>query len=66
MKSEKLDKLDALAETLKGYKINNAGYYASDSANKNDAIGNPESNPKTVTGYEILVLLLERSKNSSF
>ena len=49
MKSEKLDKLDALAETLKGYKINNAGYYASDSENANDAKVYRVSDLKTVT-----------------
>ena len=47
--SEKLDKSDALAEMLKELTINDAGYYASDSANANDAICDPASDPKTVT-----------------
>ena len=49
MTSEKLDKSDALAETLKELTINDDGYYASDSANANDAIGDPASDPKKVT-----------------
>ena len=44
--SERLNNLDVLAETLKGLTISNAGYYNSD---KNDAVGNPESNPKVAT-----------------
>ena len=47
--NENLDKSDGLAETLKELTINDAGYYVSDSANTNDAKGNPERNPKTVT-----------------
>ena len=43
---EKLDKLDALSETLKWLIINDAGYYESDSANANDTKGNTESNPE--------------------
>ena len=35
--SERLDKLDELAETLKALTINNAGYYVSDSASTNEA-----------------------------
>ena len=46
--SEKLDKSDDLEETLKDLKINDADYYESDSANGNDAKGDPESDPKTV------------------
>ena len=46
---EKLDKLDALSETLKGLIINDAGYYESDSANANDAKGNPASDPEIST-----------------
>ena len=41
--SEKVDKSDALAETLKGSKINDAGYYESDLANMNGAKGDPTS-----------------------
>ena len=44
--SERINYLDALAETLKGLTINNAGYYHLD---KNDAEGNPSSNPKVAT-----------------
>ena len=47
--SGKLDKLDALEEMLKELAINDAGYYESDSAKRNDAKGNPASDPKTVT-----------------
>ena len=49
LKSEKLDKSDALAGTLKESKINDAGYFASYSENANDAKGNNSSDPKTVT-----------------
>ena len=45
--SEKLDKSNALAETLKGFTINNAGYYESESANANDLKVDPVSDPKT-------------------
>ena len=48
LKSEKLDKLDELAETLKELTINDTGYYLSDSANANDAKGYPASNQKIV------------------
>ena len=41
--------MDELIDTLKDLKINNAGYYSSNSATVNDAKGNPTSNPKTVT-----------------
>ena len=41
--SERLNNLDALAETLKGLIINEAVYYNSE---KNDAEGDPTSNPK--------------------
>ena len=44
--SERLNNLDALEETLKYLKINDAGYYNSD---KNDAEGDPKSNPKLAT-----------------
>ena len=44
--SEKRDKSDTLAETLKGLTINNAGYYESDSVNANGAKGDPASDPK--------------------
>ena len=44
--SEKLDKSDVLAENLKGLKINDAEYYESNSANMNDAKGDPTSDPK--------------------
>ena len=47
--SEKRYKLDALAETLNGLTVNDAGYYESDSANENDAKGNLASNPKITT-----------------
>ena len=49
LKSEKLDKLYALEETLKDLKINNAGYYVSYSANANGAKGDPASALKTVS-----------------
>ena len=49
MTSEKLDKLDELEETLKDFIINDAEYYVSDSANVNDAKGNPASDLKTFT-----------------
>ena len=47
--SEKLDKSYALAEMLKGLIIYVSGYYWSDSANANDAKGDPASDPKTGT-----------------
>ena len=47
--SEKLDKSDELADTLKYLTINDAEYYVANSATKNDAKGDPASNPKTVT-----------------
>ena len=47
--SEKLDKSDALSEMFKKLTINDAGYYASDSTNANDAKGDPTSDPKIVT-----------------
>ena len=43
---EKLKSSDALAETLKGLIINDAGYYSSD---KNDAEGDPKIDPKVAT-----------------
>ena len=49
MTSEKRDKSDTLAETLKGLTINNAGYCESDSANTNDTKVDPLSNRKIVT-----------------
>ena len=47
--SEKQDKSDDMAETLKGLTINNAGYYESGSANANDANGDPASDPEVYT-----------------
>ena len=47
--SEKLDTSDDLAEMLKDFTINDAGYYVSDSANANDAKGDPASDTKTFT-----------------
>ena len=44
--SERLNNSDALAETLKGLTINDSGYYNLD---KNDAKGNPASDPKVAT-----------------
>ena len=41
--------MDALAETLKGLTINYAVYYESDSANTNDAKGDPASYMKVST-----------------
>ena len=49
LKSDKLDKSDALEEMLKGLTINDAEYYESDSANPNDAKVNPASDPKIAT-----------------
>ena len=46
--SEKLDKLDELAETLKYLTINDAEYYVSNLANPNDEKCDPTSNLKTV------------------
>ena len=47
--SEKLDKSDALAETLKYLTINDTAYYESDSANENDEKVDSTRNPKIVT-----------------
>ena len=47
--SEKRNNLDALAETLKVLTINNSGYYESESANTNDAKGDPTSDQKVAT-----------------
>ena len=47
--SEKLDKLDYMEDVLKGFKINNAGYYASNSATESDTQGNITRDPKRVT-----------------
>ena len=47
--SDKLDKLDALAETLKELTITNAGYYVSDSVNANGKRGDPARYMKTAT-----------------
>ena len=47
--SEKRDKSDARAETLKWLTINDVGYYESDSVNGNGAKDNPASNPKVYT-----------------
>ena len=44
--SERMNNLDALAETLKLLTINDAGYYNSDA---NDAEGDPTSDPKSDT-----------------
>ena len=44
--SEKLNNSGALAETLKGLTINDAGYYYSD---ENDEKGDPASNAKVAT-----------------
>ena len=44
---EKRDKPNKLAETLKDVQINDAKYYVPDSANENEAKGDPASNPKT-------------------
>ena len=49
LESDKLDKSDALEATLKGLTINDDEYYESDSANANDAKGNPASDPKIAT-----------------
>ena len=49
LKIEKRNKSDALAETLKGLKINGAGYYESYAANENDAKGDTASHPKVAT-----------------
>ena len=48
LQSEKLDKLDNLADALKYFRINNARYYASKSATANDAQGDLTRNLKTV------------------
>ena len=45
MTSDNQDKSDALAETLKGLTIKDAGYYESVSATANDTKGNTASNP---------------------
>ena len=47
--SERLNNLDVLSKTLKGLKINDAGYYESESSNKNDAKEDPASDPKVAT-----------------
>ena len=47
--SEKLDKLDEMEDTLKDLTINNAEYYASNSATASDAQGDLTRDPKTVT-----------------
>ena len=47
--SEKIDKSDALVETLKWLAINEAGYYESDLVNSNDAKFDPASDPKIST-----------------
>ena len=47
--SEKLEKSDELADTLKDLTIKNAKYYVSNSANASGAQGNLTRNPKTVT-----------------
>ena len=47
--SQKQNNLDALEETLKGLKTNDAGYYESDSENANDAKGDPASDPNVTT-----------------
>ena len=47
--SEKRDKSDALTETLNNLTINNDRYYESDSANVNDAKGDPASDLKVAT-----------------
>ena len=44
--SERLNNLDALAGRLKGLTINKAGYYET---GKNDAKGDPASDPKVAT-----------------
>ena len=44
--SEKIKKLDALAEILKDLTIDDIGYYNSD---ENDAKGDPEIDPKVAT-----------------
>ena len=49
MTSEKLEKSNELTETFKYLTINDAEYYASDSANANNENGDTEINPKTVT-----------------
>ena len=41
--------MDALEETLNNLAINNSGYYESDSANENDAKGDPASDLKVAT-----------------
>ena len=47
--SEKLDKLNDLADTLKDLAINDAKYYESYTATTSDARGDLTHNPKTVT-----------------
>ena len=46
MKSERINNSDALTETFKGLTINKAGYYET---GKNDAKGDPASDPKVAT-----------------
>ena len=47
--SEKRNNLDALAETLNGLTINNAGYYESYSENVNEEKGDPANDTKVAT-----------------
>ena len=47
--SKKLDKLDDLVDALKYLTINNAKYYASNSATASDTQGDFTRDPKTVT-----------------
>ena len=44
--SDRLNNSDALSETLKGLTINDVECYESDSANKNDAKGDPQKRSK--------------------
>ena len=44
--SERLNNPDALAEALKGFTINDAGYYELDSVNQNDAKDDPAKRSK--------------------
>ena len=55
--SERINNSDALVKTLKMLTINDTGYYNSE---KNDAEGDPESNPKvaTHTSYRKKIKLL--------
>ena len=47
--SEKLDKSDDLADTLKDLTINDSKYYESNTATTSDTQGDTTRNPKTVT-----------------